>query len=135
MPVLSWRPSGLRKTIRAPNSLDFRREWELDIVKNIKISFIESIIASIKESEYHISLNSHDCNGTGAWNERVSIIACDIRNGAGVTVVQKRTPLGVKQFQNTCTDCHGTREVITKKCSGCDSLNWQKHLPKVHLKK
>lgn len=98
---------------------NFKGESELDIVKNIKISFIESIIGSIKEFEYQISLNCDDCNGTGASNERDSIIDCDICNGTGVTVVQKRTPFGVMQFQNTCTNCHGTGEVIRKKCNKC----------------
>ena len=46
-------------------------------------------IGSIKEFAYQISLNWDDCNGTGASNERDSIIDCDICNGTGVTVVQK----------------------------------------------
>lgn len=72
---------------------NFKGESELDIVKNIKISFIESIIGSIKEFEYQISLNCDDCNGTGASNERDSIIDCDICNGTGVTVVQKKNSI------------------------------------------
>ena len=98
---------------------NFKGESELDIVKNIKISFIESIIGSTKEFEYQISINCDECNGTGASNEKDSIIDCDTCNGTGVTVVQKRTPFGVMQFQNTCTNCHGTGEVIRKKCNKC----------------
>ena len=55
----------------------FKAVSVLVIVNDIKLSFIESIIGTIREFEYQISLNCDDCNGTGASNERDSIIRND----------------------------------------------------------
>lgn len=99
---------------------NFRNESGLDIIKNVKISFVESIIGVTSEFEYQISINCEKCDGTGASDEKDSIINCPTCNGSGVTVVQKKTLLGVMQFQNTCSDCKGTGEKIVKKCNHCN---------------
>ncbi|MGL4616948.1 MAG: DnaJ C-terminal domain-containing protein [Mycoplasmoidaceae bacterium] len=98
---------------------NFKNESGLDIVKNIKISLVESIVGVTKEFEYDISINCDKCDGSGASNERDSIINCNTCNGTGVTIIQKKTLLGVMQFQNTCSDCKGTGERIVKKCDKC----------------
>ncbi|MGL5245985.1 MAG: DnaJ C-terminal domain-containing protein [Mycoplasmoidaceae bacterium] len=97
----------------------FKNDSGLDIVKKITISLVESIVGVTKEFEYDISINCDKCDGTGASNEKNSIINCDNCNGTGVTVIQKKTLLGVMQFQNTCSDCKGTGERIVKKCDKC----------------
>ncbi|MGL5640128.1 MAG: DnaJ C-terminal domain-containing protein [Mycoplasmoidaceae bacterium] len=98
----------------------FKNDSGLDIVKKIKISLVESIVGVTKEFEYDISINCYKCDGSGASNEKDSIINCDTCNGTGVTVTQKKTLLGIMQFQNTCSDCKGTGEKIVKKCYECN---------------
>ncbi|MGL4647216.1 MAG: molecular chaperone DnaJ [Mycoplasmoidaceae bacterium] len=97
-----------------------RSKENLDIVTETTITFVESITGVSKDFEYSYMSNCDTCDGTGAANEPNAINTCSVCHGSGVQVTEKRTPLGVMQFQSPCSTCNGTGEVITKKCPSCD---------------
>lgn len=90
-----------------------------NLVVELKISFIESIIGVDKEIEYRAEIDCSTCKGTGASSEPNSISTCSTCNGQGYVISKKRTILGIMQTQSLCPDCRGEGKIIHKRCPTC----------------
>ena len=89
-----------------------------DLNLNLEISFEEAFLGVEKE----ISITRPDtcsvCKGSGA-KPGTSVTKCPICNGTGTVREVKATILGQMQTTRTCTNCHGTGEVIKEPCDNC----------------
>ena len=78
--------------------------------------------AAIKLDEKEITITRPEtcqvCNGTGA-RPGTSVSRCSVCNGTGTVRTVQNTILGRMQTTTTCTNCHGTGEVIKEPCDNC----------------
>ena len=115
---------GHRKTSRYGRKRQETIPYELDLQTSITINFIESILGCKKDLTIKIKTMCEACNGTGASNEKDSIITCPHCRGNGVVIEQKRTMFGIMQSQITCPYCHGKGKIIKKVCKKCQGKKY-----------
>ncbi|MDR0341418.1 MAG: molecular chaperone DnaJ [Mycoplasmataceae bacterium] len=100
---------------RQQSSRNSEALFEEDITAEITISFLDSILGTIKEIKYKIKKTCPECNGTGG-----KTATCSHCHGSGYVMQQQRTPFGIMQSQTVCPYCHGSGSIITEKCKTCN---------------
>ncbi len=120
---------GGQRTTRRNNGP--RKGEDLNI--NMDISFDESFLGVEKEITISRQENCTECGGTGA-KRGTSRIKCPICNGTGQISSYQNTILGRVQTTRTCTNCHGTGEVIEQPCEVCHGKGTVRKTPKIKVK-
>ncbi len=115
---------GRRKTSRSNRRKREIIPYELNLQTSITINFIESILGCKKDLTIKVKTTCDACNGTGASNDKDSIITCPHCGGSGVVIEQKRTMFGIMQSQITCPYCHGEGKIIKKICKKCQGKKY-----------
>ena len=89
-----------------------------DLNLNMEITFEEAYLGVEKEITITRPETCQVCNGTGA-RPGTSVSRCSVCNGTGTVRTVQNTILGRMQTTTTCTNCHGTGEVIKEPCDNC----------------
>ena len=82
-----------------------------DLNLNMDITFEEAFLGVEKEILVTRPETCSMCNGTGA-KPGTTVSKCSVCNGTGTVRQVQNTILGQMQTTRTCTNCHGTGEVI-----------------------
>lgn len=104
-----------------------------DLNIGIDISFEESFLGVEKEIIVTRQETCSHCNGTGA-KKGTNPIKCPTCNGTGNVTSYQNTILGRVQTRRTCSDCHGTGEIIKEPCENCHGKGTIRKSPKVKVK-
>ena len=104
-----------------------------DLNIGIDISFEESFLGVEKEIIVTRQETCSHCNGTGA-KKGTNPIKCPTCNGTGNVTSYQNTILGRVQTRRTCSDCHGTGEIIKEPCEICHGKGTIRKSPKVKIK-
>ena len=104
-----------------------------DLNIGIDISFEESFLGVEKEIVVTRQETCSHCNGTGA-KKGTNPIKCPTCNGTGNVTSYQNTILGRVQTRRTCSDCHGTGEIIKEPCDNCHGKGTIRKTPKVKIK-
>ena len=104
-----------------------------DLNIGIDISFEESFLGVEKEIVVTRQETCNHCNGTGA-KKGTNPIKCPTCNGTGQVTSFQNTILGRVQTRRTCSDCHGTGEIIKEPCENCHGKGTVRKSPKVKIK-
>ena len=120
---------GQRSNARRSNGP--RKGEDLNI--GIDISFEESFLGVEKEIVVTRQETCSHCNGTGA-KKGTNPIKCPTCGGTGNVTTYQNTILGRVQTRRTCSDCHGTGEVIKEPCDICHGKGTVRKTPKVKIK-
>ena len=104
-----------------------------DLNIGIDISFEESFLGVEKEIVVTRQETCSHCNGTGA-KKGTNPIKCPTCNGTGQVTSFQNTILGRVQTRRTCSDCHGTGEIIKEPCENCHGKGTVRKSPKVKIK-
>ena len=104
-----------------------------DLNIGIDISFEESFLGVEKEIVVTRQETCSHCNGTGA-KKGSNPIKCPTCNGTGQVTSFQNTILGRVQTRRTCSDCHGTGEIIKEPCENCHGKGTVRKSPKVKIK-
>jgi len=104
-----------------------------DLNIGIDISFEESFLGVEKEIIVTRQETCSHCNGTGA-KKGTNPIKCPTCNGTGNVTTYQNTILGRVQTRRTCSDCHGTGEIIKEPCENCHGKGTIRKSPKVKIK-
>ena len=104
-----------------------------DLNIGIDISFEESFLGVEKEIVVTRQETCSHCNGTGA-KKGTNPIKCPTCNGTGNVTSYQNTILGRVQTRRTCSDCHGTGEIIKEPCENCHGKGTIRKSPKVKIK-
>lgn len=104
-----------------------------DLNIGIDISFEESFLGVEKEIIVTRQETCSHCNGTGA-KKGTNPIKCPTCNGTGNVTSYQNTILGRVQTRRTCSDCHGTGEIIKEPCDICHGKGTIRKSPKVKVK-
>ena len=104
-----------------------------DLNIGIDISFEESFLGVEKEIVVTRQETCSHCNGTGA-KKGTNPIKCPTCNGTGNVTSYQNTILGRVQTRRTCSDCHGTGEIIKEPCENCRGKGTIRKTPKVKIK-
>ena len=104
-----------------------------DLNIGIDISFEESFLGVEKEIIVTRQETCNYCNGTGA-KKGTNPIKCPTCNGTGNVTSYQNTILGRVQTRRTCSDCHGTGEIIKEPCENCHGKGTIRKSPKVKIK-
>ena len=104
-----------------------------DLNIGIDISFEESFLGVEKEIIVTRQETCSHCNGTGA-KKGTNPIKCPTCNGTGNVTSYQNTILGRVQTRRTCSDCHGTGEIIKEPCENCRGKGTIRKTPKVKIK-
>ena len=89
-----------------------------DLNLNMEITFEEAFLGVEKEIVITRPETCSICKGTGA-RPGTSVTKCSVCNGTGTVRQVQNTILGQIQTTRTCTNCHGTGEVIKEVCDNC----------------
>ena len=104
-----------------------------DLNIGIDISFEESFLGVEKEIIVTRQETCSHCNGTGA-KKGTNPIKCPTCSGTGNVTSYQNTILGRVQTRRTCSDCHGTGEIIKEPCENCHGKGTIRKTPKVKIK-
>ena len=104
-----------------------------DLNIGIDISFEESFLGVEKEIVVTRQETCSHCNGTGA-KKGTNPIKCPTCGGTGNVTTYQNTILGRVQTRRTCSDCHGTGEIIKEPCDICHGKGTVRKTPKVKIK-
>ena len=104
-----------------------------DLNIGIDISFEESFLGVEKEIIVTRQETCSHCNGTGA-KKGTNPIKCPTCNGTGNVTSYQNTILGRVQTRRTCSDCHGTGEIIKEPCENCHGKGTIRKSPKVKVR-
>ena len=85
----------------------------------MKISLEDAIRGNTRRVEFSRKTSCDTCHGKGG--ETTKCMTC---NGAGQVREQVRTVFGVIEQARPCSVCHGTGQMITKKCETCDGKKY-----------
>ena len=104
-----------------------------DLNVHIEISFEESFLGVEKEIIITRNEKCQSCNGTGA-KKGTNPIKCPTCNGTGQVRQVQNTILGQVQTTRTCSECHGTGEIIKEPCESCKGKGTVRKQPKVKIR-
>ncbi len=104
-----------------------------DLNLNMEISFEEAFLGVEKEIVINRNEKCNVCNGTGA-KPGTSVTKCTVCNGTGQVRQVQNTILGQVQTTKTCSNCHGTGEVIKEVCENCKGKGYVRKQPKIKVK-
>ncbi|MFR2571785.1 MAG: molecular chaperone DnaJ [Clostridia bacterium] len=98
----------------------------LDITFEQAFSGIEKEIIITRNEECTV------CHGSGA-KPGTSVTKCNVCNGTGQVKQVQNTILGQMQTTRTCTNCHGTGEIIKEPCDNCRGKGKVRKQPKIKV--
>ena len=110
------RPSGPRKGA--------------DLNVHVDISFEDAFKGIDKEIITTRNENCKECNGTGA-KPGTKPVKCPTCQGTGQVKQVQNTILGSVQTTRTCSECHGTGEIIKDPCEACKGKGTVRKQPKI----
>lgn len=110
------RPSGPRKGA--------------DLNVHVDISFEDAFKGVDKEIIITRNENCKECNGTGA-KPGTKPVKCPTCQGTGQVKQVQNTILGSVQTTRTCSECHGTGEIIKDPCEACKGKGTVRKQPKI----
>lgn len=87
----------------------------------VKLSLQEVANGARKNLKVKKHIECHTCHGSGA-KDASSVGKCSVCGGSGVVRKVQNTILGQMQTTNTCYQCNGSGQQITKKCATCNGL-------------
>ena len=104
-----------------------------DLSYNIDLTFEEAFLGAEKEVNIYRNEKCTTCNGSGA-KPGTTVKKCSMCNGTGTVRQIQTTILGQMQTTRTCTNCHGTGEVISEPCDNCHGKGTVRKQPKIKVK-
>ena len=104
-----------------------------DLNLHIDITFEQAFSGVEKEITITRNEECSVCHGTGA-KPGTSVTKCATGNGTGQIRQVQNTILGQMQTTRTCTNCHGTGEVIKEPCENCRGKGTVRRQPKIKVK-
>ncbi len=104
-----------------------------DLNLHIDITFEQAFSGVEKEITITRNEECSVCHGTGA-KPGTSVTKCPTCNGTGQIRQVQNTILGQMQTTRTCTNCHGTGEVIKEPCENCRGKGTVRRQPKIKVK-
>ena len=104
-----------------------------DLNLHIDITFEQAFLGVEKEITITRNEECTICHGTGA-KPGTSVTKCPTCNGTGQIRQVQNTILGQMQTTRTCTNCHGTGEVIKEPCENCRGKGTVRKQPKIKVK-
>ena len=104
-----------------------------DLNLHIDITFEQAFLGVEKEIAITRNEECNICHGTGA-KPGTSVTKCPTCNGTGQIRQVQNTILGQMQTTRTCTNCHGTGEVIKEPCDNCRGKGTVRKQPKIKVK-
>ena len=104
-----------------------------DLNIHIDITFEQAFLGVEKEITITRNEECGVCHGTGA-KPGTSVTKCPTCNGTGQIRQVQNTILGQMQTTRTCTNCHGTGEVIKEPCENCRGKGTVRKQPKIKVK-
>ena len=107
---------GGARTSSRTQTKDPRKGADLNL--SMDITFEEAFLGVEKEILITRPETCSICHGTGA-RPGTSVTKCSVCNGTGTVRQVQNTILGQIQTTRTCTNCHGTGEVIKEVCDNC----------------
>lgn len=102
------------------------------IVKDITISFFDSIYGNTKHIKLQIPDVCDKCDGTCAENKKMK--TCQTCNGSGFVIHTQTTSFGRIQQQTLCKDCNGRGSIPEEKCKHCNGTGTVTAERNIHLK-
>lgn len=104
-----------------------------DLNISMDITFEESFLGVEKEITITRQETCSVCNGKGTKNSS-GVIKCPTCGGTGQVRQVQNTILGQVQTTRTCSDCHGTGEIIKEPCENCHGKGTVRKTPKIKVK-
>lgn len=104
-----------------------------DLSYNIDLSFEEAFLGVEKEINIYRNEQCNECHGSGA-KPGTTVKKCPMCNGTGSVRQIQTTILGQMQTTRTCTNCHGTGEIISEPCENCHGKGTVRKQPKIKVK-
>lgn len=104
-----------------------------DLNIHIEITFEQAFSGIEKEISINRNETCDTCHGSGA-KPGTSPTKCSMCNGTGQIRQVQNTILGQMQTTRTCTNCHGTGEIIKEPCETCSGRGTVRKQPKVKIK-
>ena len=104
-----------------------------DLNLNLEITFEEAFLGVEKQISITRPETCDVCHGSGA-RPGTTVTKCSVCNGTGTVKQVQNTILGQMQTTRTCTNCHGTGEVIKEPCDNCKGKGTVRKQPKIRVK-
>ena len=104
-----------------------------DIDISLDISFEEAFTGVEKEVMISRQETCSTCYGSGA-KPGTNPVKCSVCGGTGQVRQMQTTILGQVQTTRTCSNCHGTGEVIQEPCETCHGKGTVRKNPKIKVK-
>ncbi len=104
-----------------------------DLNVHIDVTFEQAFLGVEKEITITRDDECTNCHGTGA-KPGTSPVKCKVCNGTGQVKQVQNTILGQMQTTRTCSECHGTGEVIQEPCEICHGRGKVRKQPKIKIK-
>ena len=104
-----------------------------DLNVRMEITFEQAFSGVEKEITISRNEECNTCHGSGA-KPGTSVTKCSMCNGTGQVRQVQNTILGQMQTTRTCTNCHGTGEVIKEPCETCRGKGTVRKQPKIKIK-
>ena len=104
-----------------------------DLNLNLEITFEEAFLGVEKQISITRPEVCDVCHGSGA-RPGTTVSKCNVCNGTGTVKQVQNTILGQMQTTRTCTNCHGTGEVIKEPCDNCKGKGTVRKQPKIRVK-
>ena len=104
-----------------------------DLNLNLDITFEEAFLGVEKEISITRPETCSTCSGSGA-RPGTTVTKCSVCNGTGTVRQIQNTILGQMQTTRTCTECHGTGEVIKEPCDTCKGKGTVRKQSKITVK-
>lgn len=104
-----------------------------DLNLGIDITFEQAFLGVEKEITITRDDICETCHGSGA-KPGTSKTKCNVCNGTGQVTQVQNTILGQMQTRRTCSNCHGTGEVIKEPCETCHGKGTVRKQPRIKVK-
>ena len=104
-----------------------------DLNLGLDITFEQAFLGVEKEITITRNDTCDTCHGSGA-KPGTSKTKCTVCNGTGQVTQVQNTILGQMQTRRTCSNCHGTGEVIKEPCETCHGKGTVRKQPKIKVK-
>ena len=104
-----------------------------DLNLHLDITFEQAFLGVEKEISITRNEECNVCHGTGA-KPGTSVTKCTMCNGTGQVRQVQNTILGQMQTTRTCSNCHGTGEIIKEPCENCRGKGKVRRQPKIKVK-
>ena len=92
-----------------------------DIIIKLSVSFMEAAKGAEKEIELKRVEECSKCHGKGTLSDK-GRKTCPTCRGRGIETKTQKTFFGIFQTQMTCSQCHGSGEIITEPCLECNGM-------------